>query len=91
MPYVPVVSKSIARAVTEKCIDCIVCSAGDKKCYIGTFDNLDRRLSQHASDIAKNRLEKSALAHHAITNGHSFDFDSVWVLKGKKTIENQCY
>lgn len=115
-PYVPAVSRSIARAVTEKCDNVVFayknnsnvgklysklkdpipikqatnvvyrinCADGDGKCYIGTSDDLKRRLAQHANDIAKNRPEKSALAHHAITNSHTFDFDNVKVLEREK-------
>ncbi|XP_067633775.1 uncharacterized protein [Eurosta solidaginis] len=60
-------------------IDCVDCQR--KKSYIGTTSQqLYKRLGQHSKDVENKRTEKSALAHHAITFGHKFDFDNAKVI-----------
>ena len=57
-------------------INCIQCN----KKYIGqTCRFLHNRLLEHARSI-KNKENKTALAEHAITNKHSFDFKNTKIL-----------
>lgn len=59
-------------------------------CYIGTTKQLLRqRLSNHKSDIKSNNPAKTALALHAIENGHHPDFDGAEVLQTEKHISKR--
>lgn len=50
------------------CLDC-------PKCYIGTTgQKLSQRIREHELDVQHNRPNKSTLAYHCITTGHTFDF-----------------
>lgn len=107
IPYVPFVSQSIAKSITNVCdnvrvaykntnkvgglysklkdkqpldvvyhINCLNCNGG--KCYIGTTSQkLYKRRKKHQSDVAKRKQDRSALAYHAVTNNHRFEFDNV--------------
>lgn len=53
-----------------------------QKCYIGmTGQKLAKRMKQHEADTKHCRTGKSALAYHAVTNDHSFDFGGVQILE----------
>lgn len=65
----------------------VPCGDCDDKCYIGTTSQLLKtRMGQHASDVRNNKPDKSALAHHALTNEHVFKFDEVKIIG-----RNDCY
>ncbi|XP_067613260.1 uncharacterized protein [Eurosta solidaginis] len=65
-------------------IDCIDCQR--RKSYIGTTSqHLYKRLNQHRKTVEKKETEKSALALHAITFGHRFDFEGTKVLAREKS------
>lgn len=115
LPYVPNVSRSLARSITKSCdnvriafrntnnvsslysklkdqqpldeatnvvyhIDCIDCNK--KKCYIGTTgQKVRKRKKQHQDDVKKKQEKRSALAYHAVTKNHKFDFDNLRILE----------
>ena len=63
-------------------IPCSACPAN----YVGeTCQKLEVRLSQHKSDILK-RNDHTALAVHACTTGHMFNFDDTRII-GREDIE----
>lgn len=56
------------------CLDC-------NRDYIGTTSQLLKvRVGQHKGTVRNIQPEKSALAHHAITHHHHFDFDNTTVI-----------
>ena len=66
-------------------INCIQC----KKKYIGqTCRFLHNRLLEHARSI-KNKENKTALAEHAITNKHSFDFKNTKILDFENNLKKR--
>jgi hypothetical protein len=57
-------------------ISCLNCSAT----YFGETNNFERRSKEHLADIRLKRIKNSALAEHANSLNHNFDFDSVTIL-----------
>lgn len=59
----------------------ISCEGCDDRCYIGTTKQLlENRLKQHKVSVERLQTEKSALALHAVTNQHRFDFKNAFVM-----------
>jgi hypothetical protein len=58
-------------------IPCRDCSCS----YVGqTTQSLASRVKQHRADVRYRRCDRSELAEHATTSGHSFEFDKASVL-----------
>lgn len=58
------------------CLDC------NNKCYIGTTGVfVHTRMKQHRTDVSKREEKRSALAHHAVSYSHTFDFDNPVILE----------
>lgn len=69
-------------------VDCLDCDK--KKCYIGmTSQHLEVRMDQHEKSVKNGKPEKSALAYHAITNNHNFDFENVKILERESNFEKR--
>lgn len=61
-------------------INCKDCS--NNKCYIGTTgQKVKKRMKQHQNDVAKRSQDRSALAYHAVSNNHHFDFENVRIIE----------
>lgn len=68
-------------------VDCTNCNENS---YIGTTSqNVESRMNQHERDVEKGRQEKSALAHHAITHNHTFDFAGVKIFERERNWEKR--
>lgn len=69
-------------------INCVDCN--NKKCYIGTTgQKVHKRMKQHKDDVANNKPKRSALAYHAITNDHKFDFDNLRILERERKYQKR--
>ena len=125
LPYVPNVSRLIAKSITDACdnvkvafrnsnnvsclysklkdktpleeatnvvyrINCIDCN--NNKCYIGTTgQKVHTRKKQHMDDVAKQQQNRTALAYHAVTNGHKFDFDNLRIIERENNYHKRMF
>lgn len=46
-------------------------------------------MDQHEKSVKNGKPEKSALAYHAITNNHNFDFENVKILERESNFEKR--
>lgn len=76
-------------------IDCADCNS----CYIGTSEQyLDKRITQHKSNVRLKKKDSTALCDHAINANHNFNFnlDDIKILNTvqpykKRLITEMCY
>ena len=68
-------------------IDCMDCD----KCYIGQTKNyLQNRINNHKNNVAKHQ-EKTALATHALTNLHTFDFNNTKIISRESNYKKRLF
>lgn len=72
------------------CVECIDCNTS--KCYIGTTgQKVRKRMGQHENDVRNKKEKSSALAYHAVTNDHIFDFNHVKILERENNYRKRMF